>query len=217
MGPGTVVVPLQNGIDATERLGRIVGEDAVVVGITYVRSTRMAPATIDHTANTRIILGEPGGGLSPRAEAIADVLRRAGVDVEVHPDPLVPLWEKFVGLSAVAGMATLTRLPLGPILACPETHEGLFAAMEEVVAVGHALGIAIPADCVDGFRALVRSLPPRARPSMAVDLEAGRRLELESVNGVVVRLGRDAGVPTPMNVAIYAALKPYLNGAPALP
>ena len=217
VGPGTAVLPLLNGIDATARLGRIVGEGAVLVGISYARSTRTAPTTIDHMANTRIILGEPTGGLSQRVEAVAQALRGAGIDAEVHAAPELPLWEKFVAFGAFGGMAALTRLPFGPMLACPETRAMLRDVMLEIVAVGRARRVAIPADCVDRIMAMVDGLPPGTRPSLLEDLADGRRLELDSTNGAIIEAGREVGVPTPMNAAIYAALKPYADGAPTLP
>jgi len=217
VGPGTAVLPLLNGIDATARLGRIVGEGAVLVGISYARSTRTAPATIDHMANIKITLGEPTGGLSRRVEAVAQVLRGAGIDAEAHAAPEVPLWEKLVAHGAFGGMTALTRLPLGPMLACAETRAMLLDVMLETVAVGRARRVAIPADCVDRIMAMVDSLPPGARPSLLEDLADGRRLELDSINGAIIEAGREVSVPTPMNYAIYAALKPYAEGAPALP
>jgi 2-dehydropantoate 2-reductase len=217
VGPGTAVLPLLNGIDATARLGRIFGEGAVLVGISYARSTRMAPATIDHMANIKIILGEPTGGLSPRVEAVAQELCGAGIDAEAHTAPELPLWEKLVAHGAFGGMAALTRLPLGPMLACQETQAMLLDVMLEIVAVGCARGVAIPADCVDRIMAMAHGSPPGARPSLLEDLADGRRLELDSINGAIVQAGREVSVPTPMNAAIYAALKPYADGAPTLP
>jgi 2-dehydropantoate 2-reductase len=217
VGASTAVLPFQNGIDATERLGRIVGAGAVLVGVTYARSARTAPATFDHAVHTRTIFGELAGGMSPRVEAIAKLLRDAGLAVETPTDPQVPLWEKFVGFGAYGGMTALTRLPIGPVLACPETRMMLQEAMREIVAVGRARGVAIPTECVDQLMALVQALPAEVRPSIAEDLAAGRRLELDSTNGAIVRFGRELDVPTPVNAAIYAALKPYEQGAPTLP
>src|SRR5712691_1870228 len=96
VGPGTAVLPLLNGIDATARLQRILGEGAVLIGMSYARSTRTAAATIEHMANIKITLGEPTGGLSGRVEAIAQTLRGAAIDAEAHAAPQVPLWEKLV-------------------------------------------------------------------------------------------------------------------------
>jgi len=106
----------------------------------------------------------------------------------------------------------MTRLPTGPILACPETRALFRGAMDEAVTVARALDIPLPADCVEQHLTLVSGLDPSVRGSMSQDLLAGRRLELEALNGTVVRLGRQVGVPTPVNVAVYAALKPYAAG-----
>lgn len=216
IGPDTMVLPLLNGIDATARLGRIFGERVVLMGMSYARSTRTAPATIDHMANTKIIIGEPGGGLSRRVERVAEILRGARIDVEVHAAPELPLWEKLVAHGAFGGLAALTRLPLGPMLACPETLAMQLAVIREIVAVGRACGVPIPDEAVERVANMGPTLPPGARPSLLEDLVDGRRLELESTTGTVVRMAGECGVSTPMNTAIYAALKPYAEGAPVL-
>jgi 2-dehydropantoate 2-reductase len=149
VGPSTTVLPPLNGIEATSRLRAIVGKEAVLVGISYARSTRTAPATIDHMANTKIVLGEPAGGISARVEAIAGVLRRAGIDAEAHAAPELPLWEKLVAHGAFGGMTALTRLPLGPMLACFETRAMLHDVILEIVAVARSRGVAIPTESVD--------------------------------------------------------------------
>jgi 2-dehydropantoate 2-reductase len=212
VGHSTVVLPLLNGIDATARIGRIVGERAVLMGMSYARSTRTAPATIDHMANTKIVLGEPTGGLSRRVEVISQVLRGARIDAEAHAAPELPLWEKLVAHAAFGGMAALTRLPLGPMLACRETRAMQREVLLEVVAVARARGVPIPAESAERIAHMADNLPPEARPSLLEDLLDGRRLELESITGTIVRAGAEFGVPTPMNAAIYAALKPHADG-----
>ena len=134
---------------------------------------------------------------------------------ELHPDIRVPLWEKLVVLAASGGAMAMTRLPIGPIRDCPETSALLRAVIDEAVAVGRAVGIPLPADCVERHWAILQGLDRSARGSMSHDILAGRRLELEALNGAVVRLGREARVPTPLNFAVYAALKPYSEGAPS--
>ena len=216
IGPDTVVLPIQNGIDAAERIGRIVGSDAVIGGTATVGGRIEEPGIVAHTvlANT-IACGELPSGTSPRTERVRAVLERAGFSAEAHPDVLVPIWEKFVALAATGGVMSLTRLTAGPIRGCPETRALFLGAMEEAAAAGRAQGVRIADDLVDHHMALVDRAPPGARSSMAADLLNGRRLELESLNGTIVRLGRDLGVPTPLNFAIYAALKPYVDGAPS--
>jgi 2-dehydropantoate 2-reductase len=214
IGPGTVVLPLQNGIDASPRLARILGADPVLGGVAYVIATRVSPGVIVHLGLNRIVFGEYPRGVSPRAERVRDALQRAGATAEVHPDIRVPLWEKLVVLAASGGAMAMTRLPIGPIRDCPEASALLRAVIDEAVAVGRAVGIPLPADCVERHWATLQGLDRSARGSMSHDILAGRRLELEALNGAVVRLGREAGVPTPLNFAVYAALKPYAEGAP---
>jgi 2-dehydropantoate 2-reductase len=208
----TVVLPLQNGIDASERLAQTLGPAPILGGVTYVCATRVSPGVIVHLAINKIVLGEYPTGSSPRTGRVRDVLQRAGVTAEVHPDIRVPLWEKFVVLAATGGAMTMTRLPLGLIRDCPETSALFRAVIEEAVAVGGALGIPLPADCVNRHWALLSGLERMVRGSMSHDILAGRRLELEALNGTVVRLGRQTGVPTPLNFAVYAALKPHAEG-----
>jgi len=212
IGTDTMVLPLQNGIDASERLARILGPAPVLGGVTYVIATRVSPGVIVHLALNKIVLGEYPSGAGQRTERVRDGLQRAGVTAEVHPDIRVPLWEKFVVLAASGGAMAMTRLPIGPIRDCPETMTLLRGVMDEAVAVGRALGIPLPDDCVERHSTVLAGLDRSARGSMSHDILGGRRLEIEALNGTVVRLGRQARVPTPLNFAVYAALKPYAEG-----
>jgi 2-dehydropantoate 2-reductase len=215
IGPHTMVLPLQNGIDSAERLARIIGPQGVLGGVAYVVSTRMAPGVIVHHGLNKIIFGECNGGTSQRTEQLRDMFRQTAIVAELHPDIRVPLWEKFILLAATGGVMAMTRLSIGPIRACAETSALFRGVIEEAEAVGRALGIPLPKDCVEQQWALVSGLDPSARGSMSHDVMAGRRLELEALNGTVVRLGRQVGIATPLNFAVYAALKPYIGGAAA--
>jgi 2-dehydropantoate 2-reductase len=217
IGPETVVLPLQNGIEATDRIARAVGPEPLLTGVAYVLTALEAPGVVKHIAQGMIILGEPEGGPSPRVERVAEALRNAGISCETPSDIRVPLWAKFVLLTATGGVAALMRLAFGPIRECAEASELFRAAMQEADTVGRAHGVALPAGLVDGHWQIVCGLPASAHGSMLQDLRAGRRLELEALNGSVVRLGQEVGVPTPLNFAVYAALKPYADGSPAPP
>ena len=218
IGADTVILPVQNGVESAERIAQVVGSGPVIGGVAYVFSSIEAPGVVSQTAGPgRLLFGELSGGTSPRTERLLHTFSAAGIVAELRPDIRVALWEKFVNICAASGVTALTRLPIGPILACAETCALFRGTMEEVESVGRACGIDLPTGIVDQLSAFFANLEPWARGSLAHDLAAGRRLELEALNGAVVRLGRAHGIPTPMNFVIYAALKPYVNGAPTLP
>ncbi len=215
--PDTMLLSLQNGIDNEERIARAAGYTSRLGAVAYVVSAIKAPGVVAQTAGPgKIILGELSGVASARTERLRDVLQRAGIAVEVHPDIRVVLWQKFLFICAFSGVTAVTRLPIGTILADSVTSVFFRGTSEEVEAVVRAGGIDLPADCVEQAMATAAAAEPWAHGSLYHDLAGGRRLELESLNGEVVRRGREYGVSTPLNFAIYAALRPYLAGAPVL-
>ncbi len=217
IGPETVVLSVQNGIDNEEQIGKAVGPEHMLGCISYVSSTIESPGVIAQTAGPgKIILGELSGGISHRTEALVNTLKKAGIAAELHTDIQAALWQKFIAICGVNGVTALTRLPMGEILKCEETRHLLKGTMQEVEAAARKSGAVLPEGCADQSINFFSSLEPSMRGSMYYDLAAGRRLELEVLNGTVVRLGSALGIPTPFNFSIYAALKPYLNGTPAL-
>jgi 2-dehydropantoate 2-reductase len=154
------------------------------------------------------------GGTSHRTETLQSTLQNSGITAELHSDIQVALWQKFLAICGVNGVTALTRLPMGEILECEETRNLLKGTMQEVEAVARANGASLPEGCADQSMDFFSSMEPSIRGSMYYDLAAGRRLELDVLNGTVVCLGREHGIPTPFNFAIYAALKPYINGEP---
>ena len=213
-----MLLSLQNGIDNEERIARVAGHTSGIGAVAYVTSVIKAPGVIAQTSGPgKIILGELSGDASARTERLHNVLQRAGITAEVDPDIRVVLWQKFLFICAFSGVTAVSRLPIGTILVDPETH-ALFQGMsEEVEAVARASGIDLPADCVEQALAIAAAAEPGAHGSLYHDLAVGRRLELESLNGEVVRRGREHGIETPLNFAIYATLRPYVNGPPILP
>jgi len=218
VGPDTVILPVQNGIDSAERIGRVVGAGHVIGGLAGVSSVVASPGVIEHRAGPDIIqLGELDGPPTARTQRIAEALVRAGIKGQVRADIRVALWEKFVLICGLSGLTALTRLPIGAVLSCPETRTLLGQVMEETAAVGRAEGAALPDGVADGLLKFFAHADPAIRGSLYYDLAAGRRLEIETLNGTVVRIGRERDVPTPANFAVYAALKPYADGSPASP
>ena len=215
LAPQTAVIPLQNGVDAAERLVRILGRDAVMGGMAFVTGTIAAPGVIRQTGTyQQMTFGELDGRISARGLRLRDLCTNAGFDGVLSPDIMVPVWEKFVLLVPLAGLNALTRLPLGKWRDDPDLFALYEAALRETVAVGLAEGVRLPRDTADKTLAIMRSMPAYHTTSMGNDLLRGNRLELPWFAGKVVELGRRHGIATPANGFIYAALKPYINGAP---
>ncbi len=209
LGPETVVLPLLNGLDAAERLAAVLGSEPVLPGLTHISSSIVAPGLIQQVSTVRrITLGERDGSLTPRAERIRALLAASGAEAVLTTAVEVALWEKFVFIASISGVCCLARQPTGSILNTPESRQLYLDALREVAALGRARGIALPADIVERTLRLTESFAPQTKPSLLVDLEAGRRLELEAMSGTVVRYGQQSTVPTPVHSLIYAALKP---------
>jgi 2-dehydropantoate 2-reductase len=155
--------------------------------------------------------------LSTRTELLHRVLQRAEISAEVHPDVQVAIWQKFLFICAFSGVTAVTRMPIGAILADEAIHALFQGTLEETEAVARSGGIKLPEDCVKQAIATAAAVEPWGRGSMYHDLDHGRLLELEALNGEVVRRGRKHDIRTPLNFAIYAALKAYINGAPVPP
>jgi 2-dehydropantoate 2-reductase len=218
MGPATVVMTLQNGVDSVDEVAAIVGAAHVLGGPTYIATALSLPGLIEQTGtHRRIVFGEAFGDrsrVSDRVQRIADVLLKADIQAEPVADARVPLWEKFIYLAPFAAFTGAARLPIGPLRADPVIREQLFAAVGEVESVARAEGVALRDH--DALMAYVVKyvdvLPPSTRSSLLIDLQMGKRIEVESLPGSVVRRGRAAGVPTPVMAGLYAALKPWANG-----
>ena len=216
VGPQTSVVPLQNGIDAADRLIPILGREAVMGGSAFVTGSIVAPGVIRQTGTYhRMTFGELDRSVSARGERLRDLCAAAGLEGVLSLDIRVPLWEKFIVLVPLSGLNALTRVPLGKYRDDPDLFALLEASLRETVAVGLAEGIRLAPDTVSKSISMIRAIPPYHMTSMGNDLLSGKRLELPWFAGKVVELGRLHGIPTPVNGLIYAGLKLYANGPPA--
>ena len=216
VGPDTAVIPLQNGVDAHERLASILGARAVMGGVANISATIAEPGVIRQTGTAmRMVFGELDGARSGRAEAFAALCQKAGIDGVLSPAILTELWMKFILLASNASIMALARLPVGKLRDDTDIAPWFTTAYEEVTAVGRASGVPLPEDAVERTLSFNRNAPAGLIPSMAVDLLRGNRLELPWLSGKVVELGRKHGVPTPTHALMYAMLKPYIMGKPA--
>jgi 2-dehydropantoate 2-reductase len=209
LGPETFVIPLQNGVEAPDQLAAAAGPGRVVGGLCRIISMIAGPGHIRHGGmEPTVIIGELDRRPSDRTERLRAAFEAAGVATEVAVDIHAALWEKFLFLAPLSGVGAVTRAPFGIMRSVPETRQLLVSAMQEISAVARARSVALPADAVDRALATVDAAPAEGSASMQRDILAGRLSELESQNGAVVRLGGEAGVPTPVNAFIYQTLLP---------
>jgi 2-dehydropantoate 2-reductase len=213
IGADTAVLSLQNGIDNEEKIDAALGPGHAVGGVAYVFTTIEGPGVISHTQGGRIVLGELDGRPRPRTTALLEAFTRAGIPAEIAPDIRRALWEKYVVITAQAGMTALTRKPIGVIRATPETWTMYRRLLEELAALAEAEKVGLSPDAVDRMLTGVGGLKPDTTSSMYFDLTHDRRLELEALHGHAVRLGERHGFPVPMCFAVYAVLKPSMRPA----
>ena len=209
VGSQTVVMSLQNGIDAAERIGEVVGLKHVIGGATWISSAVESHGVIKQVSQfRRIVFGELDGSRSTRTQSLYEVLKNTGINVEISENIQKVLWTKFVFISAASGLGSLTRLPMGEYRSVPEARGLLSSIMKEVEAVARAQGVSLDPDVVQKSLEFTDNAAPHIKPSMQLDIETGHRTELESMIGVIGRKGRKLGVPTPAADFVYAALLP---------
>ena len=216
IGPDTVVLTLQNGVDSVNEVAAVVGEAHVLGGTTYVATALEGPGLIVQTGVHRsIIFGEVFGEhrqVSPRVQAIADIFATADIQVTPVADARVPIWDKFVYLVAFSGFTGASRLAIGHLWKFPHVQEMFYATSREIAAIAQAEGVTISANRFDTLKDYMDHIPPTTRSSLLIDLEQGKRIEVEALQGAAVRRARRLGVPVPITATLYAVLKAWETG-----
>ncbi len=206
----TAVVSLQNGIDNEDRIAAAIGWPHVLGGAAYILAAIREPGVVSVSGPRAIVFGEwDGGPPSDRVQAILDVAAVAGLPAEAANDVRVAKWEKYTLLAAFAAISATTRLPIGDIRRAPAAVAMLRAMMTEVRAVGRAIGVVLGDDLVERQLQRLLGQADDATASLYHDLVTGHRMEVEALQGAVVRLGREQSVPTPFLDAAYAILQPW--------
>jgi 2-dehydropantoate 2-reductase len=209
VGPKTTVVPLQNGVDAVPQLVAELGAGHVIGGLCRIVSFVVGPGHIRHAGFTpSIIVGELDNRQSERIETIAQVFKHTGLDTTIAPDIQVALWTKFLFIASFSGVGAVADAPAGALRSDPKWRAQMLGAMDEIYELAHARGVKLPLDSVTKVMAAVDGLPDDATSSMQRDIAAGKPSELESQNGAVVRMAREAGVEVPTHKLIYETLSP---------
>jgi 2-dehydropantoate 2-reductase len=209
VGPETSVLSLQNGVDAVDRIGSVIGREHMLAGATWLSSAVEAPGVIKQISQfRRVVLGELDGKVSTRAQAVHKAFEATGITAEFSENILKVLWTKFVFIAAVSSVGSLTRLPMGSYREVSETRAILASLMKEVKDVAQAEGVILDEDVVQKSLDFIDKSAPHIKPSMQLDVESGRRTELESMVGVIGRKGQVNGVLTPVADFVYASLLP---------
>ena len=213
VGPETVVIPLLNGVEIAEGIGAVLGGEHMMGGAVQVSVSIAEPGLIRHVAADMLMFGELGGGASERAQAIQQTMQAAGIETVLSEDIQKEIWIKFLRLNTYAGIAALTRLPIGTAVADADVRELALACMAETLEIAKKKGVTLEDGIEARFMAEAQQGFAKVKPSMLLDLERGRRMELDVFQGTTVRMGKELGVPTPVNQFIYAALKLHAEGS----
>jgi len=214
LGPNTRVITMQNGVDSYERIAPIVGAQRAVPAVTYVVTVIDRPGVIRQDSTFQsIICGAHDGRDDAPLKAFVDAATAAKIDIKLSDDIQRDRWHKFIFLTATSGATAVTRFPMGPILADPDTRAMFLSLMRETLKVGQKKGVKLADTYADERLAFADGhVPASMKASMANDLDRGNRLEVDWLAGTVSRMGKELGVPTPVNDTVYAALKLHRMG-----
>jgi 2-dehydropantoate 2-reductase len=216
LGGSTIVLTVQNGVDSPGEVAAVAGEARTLGGTTYIATALESPGLVVQTGtHRRIVFGEAFGSLprlSDRVRAIHEAFLGADIQSDAVGDGRVPIWEKFVFLASLAGFTGTARLPIGPVWGDPFTKAQFIAGCREIEAVARAEGVPVAADVVDRILPYIDAIPGTMRSSLLIDLQAGKRIEVEALQGTVVRRGAALGVPTPIMSTLYSVLKLHAQG-----
>lgn len=213
VGADTTVLCLQNGIDSYLTPAEAFGGERVMAGAVYIEAGRDSPGVARQAGDVvRVVFGETDGSLSERGRAIADAFNSSRVPAELTDDIRAGLWSKFLFIATMAGVTSMARATLAELMPRPEWREVVVGCLREIEAAGRANGVNFPLDIYETTLAYIENNLADLQASMHTDVTAGRPLELEALNGAVVRAGRAGSVPTPINDVIYAMLKPLAGG-----
>jgi 2-dehydropantoate 2-reductase len=208
----TAVICLQNGVDAPAIVGRLCGGTHVVGSVVMINGEIAGPGVIKHNAMNVLTVGELDGRASERLERFVAVTNAAGIDTTLSEDIRLEIWRKFLVLAPMAALSAMTRVPLARIRTEPETWRLAAVGMREVVAVANAEGVPLTEADVEKTLSFVMGMPETWKASLTVDLEHGRRLEVDWFSGAVCRLGEAANIETPFHRVALGVLKPHAGG-----
>lgn len=210
IGPETLVIPLQNGIEAPRQLVDVLGTDAVLGGLCALIAFRAGAGHIKHNgANPLIRFNRLDGQADSRVNQLSEAFNHChGVKSSIPADVNIAMWQKFMLICPWSGLGAVSQAPIGVILKLPETRQLLLDAMQEIYQLGLMVGLKLRDDCIDKTIKVLESLPESSTTSMQQDMANGKPSELDQLNGAIVRLGKEFNIDTPVNRFILDCLRP---------
>jgi 2-dehydropantoate 2-reductase len=210
VGEHTLVIPLQNGVEATGQLIEILGEDKVLGGLCAIIAFKAGDGHIKHIGGSPLIrFGRLDKKADPRVNRLSEVFNRCyGLKSSIPDDINIAMWQKFMLITAWSGIGAVTQAPIGVILEVEETRQLLIDALHETYRTAKILGINLPESAVEDTLQKLQDFPANSTTSMQRDIAEGKPSELEVQTDAVVRLAKDAGVETPVNRFILHSLRP---------
>jgi 2-dehydropantoate 2-reductase len=206
IGEHTMVLPLQNGVLASDELKEVLPANNVLAGLTRIISKIESPGVINHLAvPPTIVFGECNSEKTDRVQKLEKIFNEAGFKGRVSEDIQADLWRKFISI-CVSALLAVTRATYGEVLQQKETRGMLHDLLEEITFLARTLNINIEEDFVDKTIAFMDTFPHDSTSSLTRDVWAGKPSELEYQNGTVVRLAEQADVDVPVNQFIYYSL-----------
>jgi 2-dehydropantoate 2-reductase len=213
IGQDTVVIPFQNGVESIERLRQVLPQRSVMGGSAYIGTRIKAPGVIEHSGQmARLQFGPILPSQKAAAERFLDACTKAGIQAEIPADIVKANWEKFVFLVGMSSATALARAPLGVVRSDPDLRWLFEEAMRETWRLGRARGVALADDYVEARMKFAESLHAGMKASLLHDLENRGKLEAPWLCGAVARMSQEKRLDAPVNRAVYAALKPYIDG-----
>ncbi len=210
VGPETLVIPLQNGIDAPQDLSEVLGSEAVLGGLCALIAFQAGAGHIIHNgANPSIQFNRLDGQADLRVNQLSETINHChGVKSTIPADINVAMWLKFLLISPWSGLGAVSQAPIGVLLKVAETRQLLIDSMQEIYQLGLAQGVKLPKDCIEMTMSILDSLPVSSTASMQRDMADGKPSELDQQSGTIVRLGKALDIDTPVNRFILDCLRP---------
>lgn len=212
LAPQAAVLSLQNGVENAALIGRHLAQ-TVVSAVVYVATAMPGPGIVAHHGRGDLVIGAASGsssrdpGLSARLQGLVDLFASAAVPVRISPDVMAELWTKLMVNCAYNAVSGLAQAPYASLAALPAVVELQQAVVREVVALAAAEGVDLPLDAALEAMARIAVAMPGQHSSTAQDMARRRPSEIDHLNGFVARRGRERGVPTPVNQALFALVK----------